>query len=85
MDIHQENGPLAEKGQDSRSNRTWQKNKRVDRKGESNDSPEIPHSGGNIRHPGLPLELEERKQKKHEADYDACFFYLQTNIMIHIN
>ena len=38
----QVNGPWAENGQDRKGNRTRQKNKRGDRKGESNDSPEIP-------------------------------------------
>ena len=40
----QENGPLTE-GQDRKSNRTRQKNKRRDSKVESNDSPEIPDMG----------------------------------------
>ena len=39
----QEKGPLAEKRQDRKSKRTRLKNKRGDRKGESNDSPEIPN------------------------------------------
>ena len=42
-----ESGPLAEKWQDRKSKRLKQKNKRGDRKGESNDSPEIP----DVRHP----------------------------------
>ena len=41
----QKNGPLAEKGQDRKSKRTRQKKQRGDRKGESNDSPEIPDRG----------------------------------------
>ena len=41
----QENGPLTE-GQDRKSNRTRQKNKRRDSKVESNDSSEIPDGGG---------------------------------------
>ena len=38
----QENGPLAEKWQDRKSKRSQGRKKRWDRKGESNDSPEIP-------------------------------------------
>ena len=42
----QEKGPLSEKGQNRKSNtRTRQKNKRDDRKVESNNSPEIPDRG----------------------------------------
>ena len=37
-----------------RSNRTRQKNKRGDRKVESNDSPEIPDRGETSDIPGLP-------------------------------
>jgi len=51
---HQETGPLAEKGQGKRTKRTWQKNKRGDRKGEPNDSPEIPHRKGTSDTPSLP-------------------------------
>ena len=40
---------------DRRSNRTRQKNKRGDSKVESNDSPEIPDRGGDIRHPRPPF------------------------------
>ena len=49
---NQENGPLAEKGQDRENKRTRQKNKRGDTKGESNDSPEIPDRESGL--PGLP-------------------------------
>ena len=45
-------GPLAEKRQDRKSERTRQKSKRGERKEESNDSPEIADRG--LRHPGLP-------------------------------
>ena len=44
----QENGPLA-KWLDRKSKRTGQKNKSGDRKGESNDSPEIPDKGEFVR------------------------------------
>ena len=51
----QENGPLAEKWQDKKSKRTRQKkNKRGDRKGESNDSSEIPDRRATSDIPGLP-------------------------------
>ena len=49
----QENGPLAVKRLDGKSKRTRQKNKRRDRKGESNDSPEIPDRGKTSDIPGL--------------------------------
>ena len=39
---NQEKGPLAEKSQERKSKKTRQKSKRGDRKGESNDSLEIP-------------------------------------------
>ena len=62
----QENGPLAEKEKEKKedmtqSKTTKQKNKRGDRKGDSNDSPEIPDregehgGGGDIRQPRTPL------------------------------
>ena len=41
----QENGPKAEKGGDRKSNRTKQTDNTADRKGESNDGPEIPDMG----------------------------------------
>ena len=41
----------AEKRSDRKSNRIRQKNKRGNSKVESNDSPQVPHRGGNIRHP----------------------------------
>ena len=47
-----ENGPLAEKRQDRKSKRTRQKN-RGDRKGKSNDSPEISDRGKTSDIPGL--------------------------------
>ena len=50
-----ENGPLPEKWQDTKSKRTRQKNKKGDRKGESNDSPEIPGRMWTSDIPGLPL------------------------------
>ena len=46
---------MEKKGQDRKSKRTRQKNKSGDRKGESNDSPEIPDMGKNIRHPQPPF------------------------------
>ena len=61
-----QNGQLAEKWQDRKSKRTRQKkkNKRGDRKGESNDSPEIPDRRATPDIPGLPLGQEERKKKE---------------------
>ena len=44
-DKSQEDGPLAGKGLDRKSKRTRQKNKRGDRRGDSNDSPGIPDKG----------------------------------------
>ena len=44
----------AEK-KDRKSNRTRQKNKRGESKVESNDSPEIPDRGRDIRHPKPPF------------------------------
>ena len=44
----------AEKREDRESNKTGQKNKRGDRKVESNDSPEIPDRGETSDIPGLP-------------------------------
>ena len=50
-----ENGALAEKRQDRKSKRTRKKkNKTGDRKGESNDSPEIPDRRGTSDIPSLP-------------------------------
>ena len=50
----QEHGPLAEKGQDRNSQRTRQKSKTRDMKGESNDSHKIPDRG-ETDIPSLPL------------------------------
>ena len=50
----QEKGPLAEKWWDKKSKMTRQKNMRGDRKGDSNDSPEIPDKG---RHQTSPASL----------------------------
>ena len=50
----QENGPLAEKWQDRKSKRNRQKKTRGDRKGESNNSPEIPDRGV-LKHPRPPF------------------------------
>ena len=44
-----------------KSNRTMQKNKRGDSKGESNDSPEIPDRGETSDIPGLPSGLPKGK------------------------
>ena len=52
----QENGPLAEKLQDSKRTRQ-KKNKTGDRKGETNDSPEIPVWRVTSDIPGLPSGL----------------------------
>ena len=41
----QQDGPLVEKGLERKSKRTRQKNKRGDRRGDSNDSPGIPDKG----------------------------------------
>ena len=51
------------KRQDRKSNRTRQKHKRGDSKVESNNSPETPDRGENIRHPPPPF----REKKKREA------------------
>ena len=48
-------GQQAEKREDKKGNRTRQKNKRGDSKVESNDSPEIPDRGGDIRHHRPPF------------------------------
>ena len=45
---------MQNQGEDKRSNRIWQNNKGVDRKMESNDSPEIPDRGETSEEPGLP-------------------------------
>ena len=54
---NQVNGLLPEKWQDRKSKRTGRKNKRGDRKGESNDSPEIPGMGKNQTPPASLLGL----------------------------
>ena len=59
LDRSQENGSLAEKLWDRKSKRTRQKNKRGVRKGESNDSPEIPDRVGKSEVPGLPSGCKE--------------------------
>ena len=41
------------------SNKTRQNNKRADRKMESNDSPEIPDRGGDIRRARPPLQAKK--------------------------
>ena len=51
----QENGPVGRKRQVRKSNGSRQKNKRLDSKVESNDSPEIPDRGETSDTPGLPL------------------------------
>ena len=50
--------PIAEKWQDRKSKRTRQKNKRGDRKGESNDSPEIPDRGETSDIPWPPFGVD---------------------------
>ena len=45
LENFQKNGPAGKKGQNRKSNRTRQKNKRGDSKVESNESPEIPDRG----------------------------------------
>ena len=51
----QENGPLAEKNDNTeRAKGLGRKNKRGDRKGESNDSPKIPDRRVTSDIPGLP-------------------------------
>ena len=47
-------GQKLKKGEDRRSNRTRQNNKRADRKMESNDNPEIPERGKTSEESGLP-------------------------------
>ena len=47
----QKKGPAGRKRSDGKGSRTRQKNKRGNSKVESNDSPEIPGRGGDIRHP----------------------------------
>ena len=54
LEKSQENGLLAEKWQDRQSKRNRQKNKRGDRKGESNNSPKIP-DWGVLKHPRPPF------------------------------
>ena len=54
----------GKKKEDRKSNRTRQKNKRGDSKVESNDSPEIPDRGEDIRHPGAPVPLRGYSVKK---------------------
>ena len=78
-----ENGQLAEKWQDRKSKRTRQKkkNKRGDRKGESNDSPEIPDRRATSDIPGLPSGQEERKKKEEKKrrrgnNLEKCSRYL---------
>ena len=58
----QKKGPAGRKRQDRKGNRTMQKNKRGDSKVESNDSPEIPDRGGDIRHPQSPFGGRLRKR-----------------------
>ena len=48
-------GPAGRKRSDRKGNKTRQKDKRGDSKVESNDSPEIPDRGGDIRHPRHPF------------------------------
>ena len=47
------------KEEDRKGNRTRQKNKKGDRKVESNDSPEIPDRGETSNIPGLPSGAKE--------------------------
>ena len=54
LDKTQENVPLAKTLQDRQSKRTMQKNNRGDRKGEPNDSPEIPDRRETSDIPVLP-------------------------------
>ena len=54
LEKSQKNGPLAEKN-DRKSKRTRQKKKTGDRKGESDDSPEIPDRRKTSDIPSLPL------------------------------
>ena len=62
----QENGPLAEKSLDRKSKRTRQeKTKRGDRKGESNDSPEIPDRRMTSVIPGLPSGEQKSLTQEH--------------------
>jgi len=56
----QKNRPLAEKLQDRKS----RKNKRGDRKGESNESPEIADRRVTSNIPGLHTGQKKRKKKK---------------------
>ena len=46
MESRQQSGSKAEKGEDRRSNKTRQNNKRADRKMKSNDSPRDSRQGG---------------------------------------
>ena len=52
-------GQQAEKRQDRKSNRTSQKNKTGDSKVESNDSPEMPDRGRDIRHSQYPCKCTD--------------------------
>ena len=62
-----ENGPLAEKWQDRKSNRTMQKNTRGDRKRKSNDSPEIQDRWETSDIPGLPSVHRYRPKQKQKG------------------
>ena len=61
----QENRPLAEKRQDRKSKRTRQKNKRGDRKGESNERAKIPDKGEDLRHPRPLFAVQGKRTPMH--------------------
>ena len=75
LEKSQENGPLAEKLPDRKSER---KKTRGDRKGESNDSPEIPDRRLTSDIPGLPLGFD------HAIHLNSQSIYLNSS-RIHLN
>ena len=53
-------GKRRRRSRDRKSNGSRQKNKKGGGKAESNDSPEIPDKGEDMRHPGLPSGRQTR-------------------------
>ena len=66
----------AEEKKDRKSNRTRQKNTRGDSKVESNDSPEIPDRGGDIRYPQPPFRVGDAEK---EARQEMILFQLRSS------
>ena len=73
LEKSQENGPSAEKLEDRKSKRARQKNKRGDRKGESNYSPGIPVR---VEHQTATASLQGKMQREalftHRRVYHQC-------------